>query len=154
MGAEAAEARSRPDIGPALMDAVDSIADMAQRVQLNGPEVTYVSEKLGFALYNAAEGLALCGVEIDEITEEVCKGHEHGKCVTGTRDREPCAPVPFVLHPVSREDARLRVTSANGSVALLAAHAGGAAGIQLTANEARVVANVLNSAARRLEGRP
>jgi hypothetical protein len=62
--------------------------------------------------------------------------------------------VPFVLHPMSREDARVRVTSANGSVALLAARAGGAAGIQLTANEARVIANVLNSAARRSEGRP
>ena len=96
----------------------------------------------------------MCGVEIDEVTEEVCKGHEHGKCLAGKRDGESGAPVPFAIQPVSREDARLRVTSANGSVVLLAAHAGGTAGIQLTANEARVLANVLNSAAGRVEGRP
>lgn len=73
-----ARARGEPDIGRALMDAVDAIADMAQRVQLNGPEVTYASEKLSHALYKAAEGLALCGARIDEVTTEVCKGHEHG----------------------------------------------------------------------------
>jgi hypothetical protein len=59
-----ARARGEPGIGEAPMDVVDSIADMAQRVQLNGPEVTYASEKLGHALYKTAEGLALCGVEI------------------------------------------------------------------------------------------
>ena len=47
----------------ALMDAADAIADMAQRVQLNGPEPTYASEKLEHALYKAAEGLALCDVD-------------------------------------------------------------------------------------------
>jgi hypothetical protein len=57
-----ARARGAPDIGQALMDAAEAIADMARRVQLNGPEVTYASEKLGHALYKAAEGLALCGV--------------------------------------------------------------------------------------------
>ncbi len=34
-------------VGDALIDAADAIADMAQRVQLNGPEPTYASEKLG-----------------------------------------------------------------------------------------------------------
>jgi hypothetical protein len=46
----AARARGELDTGVALMGAVDSIADMAQRVQLNGPELTYASEKLAFAL--------------------------------------------------------------------------------------------------------
>ena len=67
--------------GPALMDAADAIADMAQRVQLNGPEPTYASEKLGYALYKAAEGLALCDVELDEVTEEARRGHEHGRWI-------------------------------------------------------------------------
>ena len=56
-------------IDEALIDAADAIADMAQRVQLNGPEPTYASEKLGHALYKAAEGLALCDVELDEVTD-------------------------------------------------------------------------------------
>jgi hypothetical protein len=63
------------------MDAADAIADMAQRVQLNGPEVTYASEKLGHALYKAAEGLALCDVELAEVTEEARRGHQHGMWV-------------------------------------------------------------------------
>ena len=37
---------TRPDVGEELMGAADAIADMAQRVQLNGPEPTYASEKL------------------------------------------------------------------------------------------------------------
>lgn len=60
--------------------------------------------------------------------------------------------MPFVIHPGSREDARVHVTSANGAVVLIAAHGGGATGIQLSANEARVLANVLTSAAGRLKG--
>jgi hypothetical protein len=51
-----ARARGEPDIAQALMDAVDAIADMAQRVQLNGPEVTYASEKLAHAVYKAYAG--------------------------------------------------------------------------------------------------
>ena len=43
-------ARTRHGIDEALSDAADAIADMAQRVQLNGPEPTYASEKLGHAL--------------------------------------------------------------------------------------------------------
>ena len=49
--------RSRLDVGEELMGAADAIADMAQRVELNGPEPTYASEKLSHALYKAAEGL-------------------------------------------------------------------------------------------------
>ena len=54
--------RPRSDVGEELMGAADAIADMAQRVQLNGPEPTYASEKLSHALYMAAEGLALLRV--------------------------------------------------------------------------------------------
>ena len=70
--------RPRSDVGEELMGAADAIADMAQRVQLNGPEPTYASEKLCHALYKAAEGLALCGAELHEVTEEARRGHGHG----------------------------------------------------------------------------
>jgi hypothetical protein len=40
-----ARLRTRSDVGEELMGAADAIADMAQRVQLNGPEPTYASEK-------------------------------------------------------------------------------------------------------------
>ena len=73
--------RPRSDIGEELMGAADAIADMAQRVQLNGPEPVYASEKLSFALYKAAEGLALCDVELAEVTVEARRGHEHGTWV-------------------------------------------------------------------------
>ena len=155
MSARAAfNGRVEPGTNRALMDAVDAIADMARRVQLNGPEIIYASEKLGHALYKAAEGLALCAVQIDEVTAEACRGHEHGSWLAGSRQEGSGAPVPFVIHPVSREDARLRVTSVNGAVVLIAAHGRGAAGIQLSANETRVLANVLTSTARRLDGTP
>jgi hypothetical protein len=62
----------------ALLDAVDAIADMAARVKHNGPEVTYASEKLGFALYKSAEALALCGVEVEDVLTEVHGGYSHG----------------------------------------------------------------------------
>jgi hypothetical protein len=74
----AARKRREPHAGPALMDAADAIADMAQRVQLNGPEVTYASEKLGFALYKSAEALALCGVGLEDVITEVHRGYRHG----------------------------------------------------------------------------
>jgi hypothetical protein len=154
MSAPAPSTRRDPEIAQALMDTADAIADMAQRVQLNGPEPMYASEKLGHALYKAAEGLALCGVEIDEVTAEVCRGHGHGLWLRADERDGPRAAVPFVLHPVSREDARLRVTSADDAVVLLVTHGRGAAGLRLTANESRVLANVLNAAARRVEGRP
>lgn len=153
-GQATARARGEPDLGQALMDVAEAIADMARRVQLNGPEVTYASEKLGHALYKTAEGLALCGVEIDEVTAEVCRGHEHGMWLRGADRGGPRAAVPFVIHPVSRDDACLCVTSAEDAVVVLATHERGAAGIRLTANEARVLANVLGAAARRVEGRP
>ena len=38
------------------MDAADAIADMAQRVQLNGPEPTYASEKLAYAAVQGGRG--------------------------------------------------------------------------------------------------
>ncbi len=51
---------------------------MAYRIRLNGPEPNYASEKLGYALYKAAEGLALCDVELEEVTEEARRGHQNG----------------------------------------------------------------------------
>ncbi len=73
-----ARRRREPDPGPLLMDAVDSIADMAQRVKLNGPEVTYAAEKLTWALYRTAEALAVCGVELEDVLTEVHGGYLHG----------------------------------------------------------------------------
>ena len=73
--------RVRPpcDVGEELMGAADAIADMAQRVQLNGPEPTYASEKLSYAMFKAAEGLALCDASLSEVTEEEARrGHQHG----------------------------------------------------------------------------
>lgn len=61
-----------------LMDAIDSIADMAERVKLNGPEVNYAAEKLTWALYRTAEALALCGVELPHVLTEVHGGYSHG----------------------------------------------------------------------------
>jgi hypothetical protein len=58
----------------------------------------------------------------------------------------------FTIHPVSSQAARLRVTAANGSVVVLVRHAAATAGVRLTANEPRVLANVLNSTAKRVEG--
>jgi hypothetical protein len=81
MRAQAAAARGRPDIGQALVDAAYAVADMAQRVLRNGPEITYASEKLGHALYKAAEALALCGVELEEAIGETHRGYRHGLCL-------------------------------------------------------------------------
>ena len=58
----------------------------------------------------------------------------------------------FTIHPVSSAEARLRVTATNGSVVVLVRHAQATAGVRLTANEARVLANVLHSTAKRVEG--
>ena len=71
--------REEADVGQALLDTADAIADMAQRVQLNGPEPVYASEKLSYALFKAAEGLALCDVELEEVAEEARRGHQHGR---------------------------------------------------------------------------
>ena len=70
--------RTRTASTHALIDAADAIADMAQRVQLNGPEPTYASEKLSHALSKAAEGLALCDASLEEVTEEARRGHLNG----------------------------------------------------------------------------
>jgi hypothetical protein len=71
-------ARATYSVDDALIHAADAIADMAQRVQLNGPEPTYASEKLGQALSKAAEGLALCDASLEEVTEEARRGHLNG----------------------------------------------------------------------------
>jgi hypothetical protein len=57
----------------------------------------------------------------------------------------------FTVHPVSSPQAKLRVSAADGSVVVLVRHAEATAGARLTANEARVLANVLEATARRLE---
>ena len=78
--------RPRSDVGEDLMGAADAIADMAQRVQLNGPEPTYASEKLSYALFKAAEGLALCDASLDEVIDEARGGHQHGAWL---KDEQP-----------------------------------------------------------------
>ena len=83
----AARARGEPEIDRALMEAVDAIADMAQRVQRNGPEATYASEKLGHALYKSAEALALCGVELEEPVGELHRGYRHGRWLGDGEER-------------------------------------------------------------------
>jgi hypothetical protein len=57
----------------------------------------------------------------------------------------------FTVHPVSSPEARLRVSASDGSVVVLVRHAEATAGARLTANEARVLANVLGATARRVE---
>ena len=59
----------------------------------------------------------------------------------------------FTIHPVSSREARLRVTATDGSVVVMLRHAEATAGVSLTANEARVLANVLDATARRTEAR-
>ena len=59
----------------------------------------------------------------------------------------------FTIHPVLSREAKLRVTATDGSVGVLLRHAEATAGVSLTANEARVLANVLNATARRTEAR-
>lgn len=73
------ETRQSPEGSSPLMDAVDTVADVTRRVQLNGPEPTYASEKLSFALYKSAEALALCGADIGEVITEACRGFRHGR---------------------------------------------------------------------------
>ena len=50
-------------------------------VLLNGPEPAYASEKLGHALSKAAEGLALCDVELEEVADEARRGHLNGRLI-------------------------------------------------------------------------
>ena len=59
----------------------------------------------------------------------------------------------FTIHPVSSREARLRLTATDGSVVVLVRHAEATAGVSLTANEAHMLANVLNATARRTEAR-
>ena len=52
-GQATARARGEPDLGQALMDVAEAIADMARRVQLNGPEKVYL--RLGEARPRAVQ---------------------------------------------------------------------------------------------------
>jgi hypothetical protein len=74
----AATLREVLDEDRALLEAADAIGDMAYRIRLNGAERTYASEKLSYALFKAAEGLALCDATLQEVTEELRAGHQHG----------------------------------------------------------------------------
>ena len=60
------------------MGAADAIADMAQRVQLNGPEPTYASEKLSHACTRRPRGSRCAAPSSHEVTEEARRGHGHG----------------------------------------------------------------------------
>jgi hypothetical protein len=62
----------------ALMEAVDVIAEMAARVKRNGSERYYAGEKLSYALFKAAEALAIVGTERQVVLEEADRGFEHG----------------------------------------------------------------------------
>jgi hypothetical protein len=57
----------------------------------------------------------------------------------------------FTVHPVSSPQAKLRVSANDGCIVILVRHGEATAGARLTANEARVLANVLNATARRVE---
>ena len=59
----------------------------------------------------------------------------------------------FTVHPVSSPQGKLRVSACNGSVVVLVRHGEATSGARLTANEARVLANVLNATARRVEAK-
>ena len=65
-------------------------------------------------------------------------------------NEDPCTD-EFTVHPVSSPQAKLRVSAVDGSVVVLVRHAEATAGARLTANEARVLANVLNATASRVE---
>jgi hypothetical protein len=62
-------------------------------------------------------------------------------------------PDGFTVHPVSSREAEVRVSGAKGSVVVQITAAEANADVRLTGNEARVLANVLNSTARRMEAR-
>jgi len=55
------------------------------------------------------------------------------------------------LFPIASNKARLRVTTADGAAVVLVRHDQATAGVRLTANEARVLANMLNSTAKRVQ---
>jgi hypothetical protein len=67
----------------ALMEAVDVIAEMAARVKRNGPERYYAGEKLSYALFKAAEALAIVGAERQIVLEAADRGFEHGLWLAG-----------------------------------------------------------------------
>lgn len=61
------------------MEAGDWIADIAARVALHGPDITYASENFSQALFKAAEALALCGIELEKVITQGRRGHEYGR---------------------------------------------------------------------------
>jgi hypothetical protein len=67
----------------ALMEAVDVIGEMAARVRRNGPERYYAGEKLSYALFKAAEALAIVGTERQIVLEAADRGFEHGERLAG-----------------------------------------------------------------------
>ena len=87
MSAPAPSTRRDPEVARSLMHAADAIADMAGRVQLNGPEAVYASEKLAHALYKCAEALALCGAELEEAVTALHRGYRHGRWLRDGEER-------------------------------------------------------------------
>jgi hypothetical protein len=61
-----------------MLHATATVADMAGRVLRNGPEPCYATEKLSFAVFKAAEALALCEVDIATVIEDARAGHRRG----------------------------------------------------------------------------
>lgn len=68
-----------PAVADDLMSAVRSIADMAARIHINGPEPTYATEKLAQAGFKVGEALALCGVSLEWAVRHLREGFERGE---------------------------------------------------------------------------
>lgn len=139
------------NVGQALLDATDAIAEMAHRVQLNGPEPVYASEKLGHALYKAAKGSRCATSSLRRSPRRRIAAIGTGAVSKRRSDERRTARRQLHHPPGVKRGGGLRVTATNGSVIVLVRHAEATAGVRLTVLEARVRANVLNATASRVE---
>jgi hypothetical protein len=92
----------------ALMEAVDVIAEMAARVKRNGPERYYAGEKLSYALFRAAEVLAIVGTERQIVLEEADRGFEHGLSLAGRPGWRRLPRTLIEVTPASEDGERSR----------------------------------------------
>ena len=77
-----ARARGEPDIAQALMDAVTRSPTWPSGCSSTDPRCLREREARP-RVYKAAEGLALCGVELDEVIGDARGGYRHGVCAEG-----------------------------------------------------------------------
>lgn len=68
-----------PAVAEDLMNAVESIADMARRFHTSGPVPTYATKKLAHAGFKVGEAVALCGVSLEWAVDHLCEGFERGE---------------------------------------------------------------------------